>query len=72
MEIHNLQISKKDKVLFPKSGITKNDIIIYYKKIANHILPFLRNRPLTMQRFPEGIGENGFFKKMHQIIFQIR
>lgn len=60
---HKLQISKKEKVLFPKSGITKNDIVLYYDAMADHILPFLKNRPLTMQRFPHGIGQQGFFQK---------
>lgn len=40
--------SKKDKVLFPKYGITKNDVINYYDTIADYILPYLRDRPLTM------------------------
>ena len=60
---HKLQISKKEKVLFPKSDITKNDIVLYYDAIADHILPFLKNRPLTLQRFPHGIGQQGFFQK---------
>lgn len=53
----------KNKVLFPRSGITKNDVIRYYEKIADHILPYLKHRPLTMQRFPKGILEEGFFQK---------
>ncbi len=60
---HNLQISKKDKILFPQCGITKNDVVLYYDAMADHILPFLRNRPLTMQRFPHGIDQKGFFQK---------
>ena len=55
--------SKKNKVLFPESGITKNDVINYYDTIADHILPYLSDRPLTMQRFPKGITESGFFQK---------
>jgi bifunctional non-homologous end joining protein LigD len=55
--------SKKDKVLFPESGITKNDVINYYDTIADYILPYLSDRPLTMQRFPKGITEGGFFQK---------
>jgi len=62
-ESHKVQITHRDKVLFPISGITKNDLMVYYEKIADHLLPFLKNRPLTMQRFPEGIEEEGFFQK---------
>jgi bifunctional non-homologous end joining protein LigD len=60
---YNFEISKKEKVLFPKSSITKNDIALYYNAMADHILPFLKDRPLTMQRFPQGIESQGFFQK---------
>lgn len=63
MRNYNFEVSKKDKILFPKSRITKNDIVIYYDLIADYILPYLKNRPLTMQRFPGGISEKGFFQK---------
>lgn len=53
----------KDKVLFPKSGITKGDLIHYYETIADYMLPYLEDRPLTMHRFPNGISEEGFFQK---------
>lgn len=56
-------VSHKDKILFPNSGITKKDVILYYEKIADYILPYMKNRPLTMQRFPKGIHEVGFFQK---------
>lgn len=56
-------VSHKDKILFPNSGITKKDVILYYEKIADYILPYMKNRPLTMQRFPNGINEAGFFQK---------
>ncbi|MGB5436213.1 MAG: non-homologous end-joining DNA ligase [Maribacter sp.] len=53
----------KDKVFFPRSGITKGDLIQYYESIADHMLPYLEDRPLTMHRFPNGIAEKGFFQK---------
>ena len=56
-------LTHKDKILFPKSGITKQQVFHYYETIANAMLPFLKDRPLTMQRFPKGIGEEGFFQK---------
>lgn len=65
MEIddHHIEVTHKDKILFPNSGITKNDLIVYYEKIADYILPYLKNHPLSMQRFPEGIAKDGFFQK---------
>jgi len=59
----NIKITHSDKVLFPNSGITKIDLLAYYEKVADSILPYLKNRPLTMQRFPNGISEEGFFQK---------
>jgi len=59
----NIKFTHTDKILFPKSGILKNDLITYYEKIADYLLPYLKNHPLTMQRFPNGIIEEGFFQK---------
>ncbi|MBC8755883.1 ATP-dependent DNA ligase [Kordia sp. YSTF-M3] len=61
--ISKIKITGKNKILFPESGITKNDLILYYNRITNYILPYLKNRPITMQRFPGGISEKGFFQK---------
>jgi len=58
-----LRITHKDKVLFPGSGITKEELVRYYEKISNFILPYLKDRPLTMHRFPSGIDKKGFFQK---------
>lgn len=63
LTLNKTVLTHKDKILFPKSGITKQQVFYYYETIANEILPFLKNRPLTMQRFPKGIGEGGFFQK---------
>jgi bifunctional non-homologous end joining protein LigD len=60
---HHIQITHKDKILFPNSGILKQDVMAYYEKITDYILPYLKNHPLTMQRFPNGIAEDGFFQK---------
>jgi bifunctional non-homologous end joining protein LigD len=56
-------ISHPDKVLFPDDGITKGEVAAYYAAIAPHILPHLRGRPVTMERFPNGIGAGGFLQK---------
>lgn len=60
---HTIEIGNADKVLFPDAGITKGDLADYYAAIADTMLPHLEDRPVTMQRFPEGIGEEGFYQK---------
>jgi bifunctional non-homologous end joining protein LigD len=60
---HTIEISNSDKVLFPELGITKGDVIDYYRRIAPVMLPHMRGRPLTMQRFPDGIDSYGFYEK---------
>jgi bifunctional non-homologous end joining protein LigD len=49
--------------MFPDDGITKGDLAAYYEAIAPVILPYLRGRPLTMERYPQGIGAKGFWQK---------
>ena len=56
-------ISHPEKVLFPEDGITKGEMAAYYEMIAPLMLPHLRGRPVTMERFHKGIGEEGFFQK---------
>ena len=56
-------ISHPDKVLFPDDGITKADLAAYYEAIAAVMLPHVRQRPVTMERFPSGIGQHGFLQK---------
>jgi bifunctional non-homologous end joining protein LigD len=56
-------ISHPEKVLFPDDGITKGEMAAYYEMIAPHILPHLRGRPVTLERFNKGIGAEGFFQK---------
>lgn len=56
-------ITHPDKVLFPDDGITKGELATYYEMIAPAMLPHIRGRPITMERFHRGIGEKGFFQK---------
>jgi bifunctional non-homologous end joining protein LigD len=56
-------ISHPEKVLFPDDGITKGELADYYEAIAPVMLPHIRGRPVTMERFHRGIGEKGFFQK---------
>jgi bifunctional non-homologous end joining protein LigD len=56
-------ITHPEKVLFPDDGITKGDVAAYYEAMAPAILPHLRGRPITMERYPSGIGTKGFWQK---------
>jgi bifunctional non-homologous end joining protein LigD len=56
-------ITHPEKVLFPEDGITKGDLAAYYETMAAAILPHLRGRPITMERYPAGIGQQGFWQK---------
>jgi len=58
-----VRLTRLDKVLYPAAGITKQDVLTYYIRVAPFLLPFLHNRPLTMHRFPDGVGGEGFFEK---------
>jgi bifunctional non-homologous end joining protein LigD len=59
----DLAITHPEKVLFPESGITKGELCSYYDAIAPLMLPHIRGRPVTMERFPAGIGKKGFIQK---------
>ncbi len=63
IEGRELSVSNLDKVLFPKSGFTKGQLIDYYVRVAEVMLPHLRERPLTMKRFPDGVESKSFFEK---------
>jgi bifunctional non-homologous end joining protein LigD len=56
-------ITHPEKILFPADGITKGELASYYEAIAPVMLPHLRRRPITMERFHRGIGAPGFFQK---------
>jgi len=56
-------ITHPEKVLFPDDGITKGELAAYYEAIAPVMLPHLRGRPVTMERYPAGIGRQGFWQK---------
>lgn len=59
----DVMITHPDKVLFPDDNITKGELAAYYEAIAPLMLPHIVGRPVTMERYPEGIGEKGFFHK---------
>lgn len=58
-----LELSNLDKVLYPKAGFTKGEVIDYYTRIAPVLLPHLRDRALTRLRFPNGVDGGSFFEK---------
>jgi bifunctional non-homologous end joining protein LigD len=58
-----LKFSNLDKIFWPEEGITKGDLLAYYREIAPTILPHLRDRPFTMKRYPDGFEGKFFFQK---------
>src|SRR5581483_5202830 len=54
-----LRVSNLEKIFYPKTGFTKGDVINYYIKISPVLLPHLKDRPITLKRYPE--GAEGFF-----------
>ena len=58
-----VETSNEDKIFFPDDKITKGDLIEYYQRIAETLLPYVKLRPLTMKRFPDGINGESFFQK---------
>jgi bifunctional non-homologous end joining protein LigD len=56
-------ITHPEKVLFPDDGITKGELAAYYETVAPVMLPHIRQRPVTLERYPSGIGQKGFFHK---------
>ncbi len=63
IEGRHLKLSNLDKVLYPQAGFTKGQVIDYYVRIAPVLLPHLRSRPLTMKRYPNGVGGMFFYEK---------
>jgi len=55
-----------DRVMFPDAGITKGELIAYYHRIADTMLPELRDRPISVERFTKGVDKGGFFQKHAQ------
>lgn len=59
----NVEITNPDRILFPADKITKRELIDYYLDIASYCLPWAKNHPMTMLRYPNGIKGEGFFQK---------
>jgi bifunctional non-homologous end joining protein LigD len=58
-----VELTNLDKVFFPDAGLSKGDVVAHYRAVADEMVPHLAGRPLTMRRYPDGIGGSGFFQK---------
>jgi bifunctional non-homologous end joining protein LigD len=63
VEGHTLSLSNLTKVMYPRAGFTKGEVIDYYTRIAPALLPHLRDRPLTLKRYPNGVEGGHFYEK---------
>lgn len=63
MKSSELKLTHLDKIYWPEEGYTKGDLIDYYSQVAPLILPYLKNRPETLRRFPNGIEGDSFYQK---------
>lgn len=59
----DIDVSNLDKELYPDDHVSKGEVIDHYRSVADAMLPHLAGRPLTMRRYPDGIGAQGFFQK---------
>ena len=60
---HELTITNPDKIYWPDENITKGDVVNYYNSIHKYILPYLKDRPQSLKRNPNGISDEGFYHK---------
>ena len=63
VEGRRLSLSNLDKVLYPRAEFTKGQVIDYYTRVAPAVLPHLRDRPLTLKRYPNGVEAQYFYEK---------
>ena len=60
---HRIRLSNPDKVLYPRAGFTKRQVVDYYVAVAPHLLPHLKDRPVTLKRYPDGTAGPFFYEK---------
>lgn len=58
-----MEVTHPDRVVFPDDGITKGEVVAYYTQVSERMLPFIAGRALSVERFPQGIGGQGFMQK---------
>ncbi len=61
--VHGIRISSPDREPYPDAGVSKRDLVAYYERVADRMLPHLRERPLTLIRCPRGVGERCFVQQ---------
>lgn len=66
IEGNSVAVSNLEKVLWPDTGFRKYDLINYYLEVSNYILPYLKDRPESLHRHPDGISKKGFYQKEHE------
>ena len=59
---HKIEITHADKVYFPDAGISKEEVVKYYSEISDYILPYMKDRAVTLHRFPDGIDGQDFYQ----------
>lgn len=62
-ETENVKVTNETKLYWPEEGITKGDLVKYYQQVSEYILPYLKDRPQSLRRNPNGIKDDGFFQK---------
>src|SRR5262245_2003301 len=63
IEGREVSVSRLNKVFYPETGFTKGQVIDYYIRISPFLLPHLRDRPLTLKRYPDGVAGGFFYEK---------
>jgi bifunctional non-homologous end joining protein LigD len=58
-----VHLTHLNKIYFPEAGLKKRDLLAYYYRMAEYILPFLKDRPMVLRRYPDGVGGKAFFQK---------
>ena len=58
-----MKFTNLNKIFYPNEGYTKRDVINYYDSVAELILPHLKDRPLSLKRYPNGIHDDFFFRR---------
>ncbi len=66
---YRVELSNTNKILFPADGITKSELIRYYSKVGDVMIPHLKDRPLTLRRFPDAIDAEGFYQQQRSDYF---
>jgi len=60
---HDIKVTHGDRVVFPDDGVTKGDVARHYARVATRLLPFTVDRPLTVERCPDGLRGRCFYQK---------